>query len=91
MEEGRLLIYAIPCDQAWCGDCVFCQRPRINLCTSVRAATGGGVMLADKKSRFTHEGKPLYHFMGTSCFAEYSVRCGTLIFRPSCELHDVIT
>ena len=25
------------------------------------------------QSRFTYEGKPVYHFMGTSCFAEYTV------------------
>merc|ERR1719324_543538 len=30
-------------------------------------------MKADSKSRFTYEGKPLLHFMGTSSFAEYSV------------------
>lgn len=30
-------------------------------------------MRADGKSRFTYEGKPLYHFMGTSTFAEYTV------------------
>jgi len=65
--------HVIPCYQAYCGDCQFCKRPRINLCTSVRSATGTGVMKADMQSRFTHEGKPIYHFMGTSCFSEYSV------------------
>merc|ERR1719498_1717275 len=30
-------------------------------------------MKADSKPRFTYEGKPIYHFMGTSSFAEYSV------------------
>merc|ERR1719361_2400129 len=31
--------HVIPCYQAYCGSCKFCQRPGINLCTSVRAAT----------------------------------------------------
>jgi len=65
--------HVIPCYQAYCGCCKFCRRPRINLCTSVRAYTGKGVMQADGQPRFTYEGKPIYHFMGTSSFAEYSV------------------
>lgn len=66
--------HVIPCYQAYCGDCMFCKRPRINLCTSVRQYTGAGVMRADGKPRFTDKnGEPLYHFMGTSTFSEYTV------------------
>lgn len=65
--------HVIPCYQAYCGSCKFCKRPDINLCTSVRAATGNGVMSNDKKPRFTYEGKPVSHFMGTSSFSEYGV------------------
>eukprot|EP00401_Gymnodinium_catenatum_P037822 CAMPEP_0117496994 /NCGR_PEP_ID=MMETSP0784-20121206/20947_1 /TAXON_ID=39447 /ORGANISM="" /LENGTH=709 /DNA_ID=CAMNT_0005291989 /DNA_START=70 /DNA_END=2199 /DNA_ORIENTATION=- len=65
--------HVIPCYQAYCGDCKFCSRPNINLCTSVRAFTGKGVMAGDGKPRFTYEGKPIYHFMGTSSFSEYGV------------------
>eukprot|EP00929_Paragymnodinium_shiwhaense_P045870 TRINITY_DN23392_c0_g2_i1.p2 TRINITY_DN23392_c0_g2~~TRINITY_DN23392_c0_g2_i1.p2 ORF type:complete len:684 (+),score=230.80 TRINITY_DN23392_c0_g2_i1:74-2125(+) len=65
--------HVIPCYQAYCGDCKFCARPNINLCTSVRAYTGKGIMAGDGKPRFSYEGKPIYHFMGTSSFAEYSV------------------
>jgi S-(hydroxymethyl)glutathione dehydrogenase/alcohol dehydrogenase len=66
--------HVIPCYQAYCGDCKFCERPNINLCTSVRAATGGGVMLSDSKPRYhTMDGQPIFHFMGTSSFVEYSV------------------
>ena len=42
--------------QAYCGDCVFCKRPKINLCTSVRSATGAGLMKADMQPRFSYEG-----------------------------------
>merc|ERR1719161_3526968 len=65
--------HVIPCYQAYCGSCQFCKRPDINLCTSVRAATGKGVMLNDGKPRYTYNGQPIYHFMGTSSFVEYSV------------------
>jgi len=65
--------HVVPCYQAYCGDCKFCQRPKINLCTSVRGWTGRGVMRADDKPRFTANGKEIFHFMGTSCFAEYTV------------------
>jgi len=65
--------HVVPCYQAYCGSCKFCKRPDINLCTSVRAFTGKGVMAGDGKPRFSYEGKPIYHFMGTSSFSEYGV------------------
>ncbi|KAK2077358.1 hypothetical protein QBZ16_004992 [Prototheca wickerhamii] len=63
----------IPCYQANCGDCMFCKHPKSNLCTSVRAFTGKGVMKADGKPRFHCRGQDIFHFMGTSTFAEYTV------------------
>eukprot|EP00924_Labyrinthula_sp_SR-Ha-C_P010098 maker-scaffold_40-snap-gene-2.64-mRNA-1 protein AED:0.01 eAED:0.01 QI:106/1/1/1/1/1/2/595/396 len=69
----------IPCYQANCGVCKFCTHtnPETNLCSSVREATGQGVMLSDKKSRFSYEkdgnSVPIWHFMGTSTFSEYTV------------------
>eukprot|EP00397_Hematodinium_sp_SG-2012_P034407 GEMP01036905.1.p1 GENE.GEMP01036905.1~~GEMP01036905.1.p1 ORF type:complete len:260 (+),score=46.27 GEMP01036905.1:59-838(+) len=65
--------HVIPCYQAYCGDCTFCQRPNINLCTSVRNYTGRGVMRSDDKPRFVYQGKPISHFMGCSTFSEYTV------------------
>jgi len=35
--------------------------------------TGVGVMMNDMKSRFSVNGKPIYHFMGTSTFSQYTV------------------
>ena len=65
--------HVIPCYQANCGACQFCVHPRSNLCSAVRSWTGRGVMKGDDKPRFTYEGKPIYHFMGTSTFSEYTV------------------
>jgi len=65
--------HVIPCYQAECGECKFCKSGKTNLCGKVRSATGVGVMLSDCKSRFSVNGKPLYHFMGTSTFSQYTV------------------
>eukprot|EP00850_Spirogloea_muscicola_P002194 SM000008S22283 [mRNA] locus=s8:882010:885931:- [translate_table: standard] len=63
----------IPCYQAECRECNFCRSGKTNLCSKVRPATGKGVMLADGQSRFTYNGEPIYHFMGTSTFSQYTV------------------
>lgn len=65
--------HVIPCYQAFCGACKFCGSGKTNLCGSVRQWTGNGIMKADSKTRITCDGKPIYHFMGTSTFAEYTV------------------
>jgi len=70
----------IPCYQAYCGDvakppCEHCAHAKSNLCQHVRQWTGRGVMKAGDDTRFTlaSDGSPIYHFMGVSAFAEYSV------------------
>ena len=65
--------HVIPCYQANCHECEYCLHPRTNLCQAVRGWTGRGVMKNDDKPRFTYKGKPIFHFMGTSSFAEYTV------------------
>lgn len=64
--------HVIPCYTAQCRNCKFCRNPKTNLCQAVRATQGKGVM-PDGTSRFTCKGKQLYHFMGCSTFAEYTV------------------
>jgi len=65
--------HVIPCYQAECRECKFCKSGKTNLCGKVRAATGVGVMMNDRKTRFSIKGKPIYHFMGTSTFSQYTV------------------
>ncbi|AQK76093.1 formaldehyde dehydrogenase homolog1 [Zea mays] len=65
--------HVIPCYQAECKECKFCKSGKTNLCGKVRSATGVGVMMNDMKSRFSVNGKPIYHFMGTSTFSQYTV------------------
>jgi S-(hydroxymethyl)glutathione dehydrogenase/alcohol dehydrogenase len=65
--------HVIPCYQAECKECKFCKSGKTNLCGKIRSATGVGVMFNDRKSRFSANGKTIYHFMGTSTFSEYTV------------------
>ncbi|KAI3995741.1 hypothetical protein MKX01_007220 [Papaver californicum] len=65
--------HVIPCYQAECKECKFCKSGKTNLCGKVRSATGVGVMMSDRQSRFSENGKPIYHFMGTSTFSQYTV------------------
>ena len=55
-----------------CGQCKFCKSGKTNLCQAIRATQGQGLM-PNGSSRFSLDGKPLYHYMGTSTFAEYTV------------------
>jgi S-(hydroxymethyl)glutathione dehydrogenase / alcohol dehydrogenase len=64
--------HVIPLYTAECGECLFCKSGKTNLCTSVRATQGKGVM-PDGTSRFSYKGEPVYHYMGCSTFSEYTV------------------
>mmetsp|Transcript_25638 Transcript_25638/g.59155 ORF Transcript_25638/g.59155 Transcript_25638/m.59155 type:complete len:395 (-) Transcript_25638:200-1384(-) len=67
--------HVVPCYTPQCGEptCIFCMSPRTNLCPKIRSTQGQGVM-PDGTSRFTDkDGNVLYHFMGCSTMAEYTV------------------
>lgn len=53
-------------------DCKFIQSGKTNLCQTIRETQGKGVM-PDGTSRFSHEGREILHYMGTSTFSEYTV------------------
>lgn len=64
--------HVIPLYTAECRECKFCRSGKTNLCQAVRATQGRGLM-PDETSRFSLRGTPIYHFMGTSTFSEYTV------------------
>ncbi|KAJ3708596.1 hypothetical protein LUZ61_012301 [Rhynchospora tenuis] len=43
------------------------------MCDLLRINTDRGVMIGDGQSRFSINGKPIFHFVGTSTFSEYTV------------------
>ncbi|MCA8931840.1 MAG: S-(hydroxymethyl)glutathione dehydrogenase/class III alcohol dehydrogenase [Rhodospirillaceae bacterium] len=64
--------HVIPLYTPECRECEYCLHPKTNLCQKVRATQGQGLM-PDGSSRFSLNGKPLYHYMGCSTFANYTV------------------
>ncbi len=64
--------HVIPLYTPECRQCKFCLSRKTNLCQAIRATQGRGVM-PDGTSRFSIDGKPLFHYMGTSTFANHIV------------------
>jgi S-(hydroxymethyl)glutathione dehydrogenase / alcohol dehydrogenase len=64
--------HVIPLYTAECRQCKTCLSKKSNLCTSVRATQGKGVM-PDGTSRFSRKGETLYHYMGCSTFSNFTV------------------
>jgi S-(hydroxymethyl)glutathione dehydrogenase/alcohol dehydrogenase len=64
--------HVIPLYTPECGECKFCLSGKTNLCQKIRETQGQGLM-PDGTTRFYKDGEPIYHYMGTSTFSEYTV------------------
>lgn len=64
--------HVIPLYTPECRECEFCLHPKTNLCQAIRTTQGAGLM-PDGTSRFSFDGKPILHYMGTSTFARHTV------------------
>ena len=64
--------HVIPLYTPECGECKFCTSGKTNLCQKIRETQGKGLM-PDGTTRFSVDGKPVYHYMGCSTFSEYTV------------------
>jgi S-(hydroxymethyl)glutathione dehydrogenase/alcohol dehydrogenase len=64
--------HVIPLYTPECRQCEYCLNPKTNLCQAIRSTQGQGLM-PDGSSRFSLDGKPVLHYMGTSTFAQYTV------------------
>ena len=64
--------HVIPLYTPECRECDFCLHPKTNLCQAVRATQGQGLM-PDGTSRFSLNGDTIFHYMGCSTFANFSV------------------
>ena len=62
----------IPLYTPECRECDFCLNPKTNLCQSIRVTQGQGLM-PDNSSRFSLDGKPIFHYMGCSTFSNFTV------------------
>ncbi|MEQ9135209.1 MAG: S-(hydroxymethyl)glutathione dehydrogenase/class III alcohol dehydrogenase [Thalassobaculum sp.] len=64
--------HVIPLYTPECRECEYCLNPKTNLCQAIRSTQGKGLM-PDGSSRFSLNGKPLFHYMGCSTFSNYTV------------------
>ncbi|KFC62713.1 S-(Hydroxymethyl)glutathione dehydrogenase [Devosia sp. LC5] len=64
--------HVIPLYTPECRECYSCRSGKTNLCTAIRATQGQGLM-PDGTSRFSFEGKPIFHYMGCSTFSNFTV------------------
>jgi alcohol dehydrogenase class-P len=65
--------HVLPVFTGECKECRHCKSEESNMCDLLRINTDRGVMIGDGTSRFSINGKPIYHFVGTSTFSEYTV------------------
>jgi S-(hydroxymethyl)glutathione dehydrogenase/alcohol dehydrogenase len=64
--------HVIPLYTPECRECEYCLSRKTNLCQKIRITQGKGLM-PDGSSRFTYQGKPVFHYMGTSTFSNFIV------------------
>ncbi len=64
--------HVIPLYTPECRECEYCLNPKTNLCQKIRATQGAGLM-PDGSSRFSINGEKVFHYMGTSTFANFTV------------------
>jgi S-(hydroxymethyl)glutathione dehydrogenase/alcohol dehydrogenase len=64
--------HVIPLYTPECRECEYCLSRKTNLCQKIRITQGKGLM-PDGTSRFTCDGAPVFHYMGTSTFSNYIV------------------
>ena len=64
--------HVIPLYTPECRQCEYCTSGKTNLCQAIRVTQGQGV-LPDGTTRFSIDGEPIFHYMGTSTFANYTV------------------
>ncbi|MHA1525266.1 MAG: S-(hydroxymethyl)glutathione dehydrogenase/class III alcohol dehydrogenase [Alphaproteobacteria bacterium] len=64
--------HVIPLYTPECRQCDYCTSGKTNLCQAIRVTQGQGLM-PDGTSRFSLESEKLFHYMGTSTFANFTV------------------
>lgn len=64
--------HVIPLYTPECRECEYCLNPKTNLCQAIRSTQGAGLM-PDGTSRFSIGGEKIFHYMGTSTFANFTV------------------
>ncbi|XP_059068202.1 alcohol dehydrogenase-like 1 [Cryptomeria japonica] len=70
IEEGDMVI---PVFRPHCTECVDCKSTQSNMCDISSKSRIEGLMKSENGTRFSINGKPIYHFVGVSSFSEFTV------------------
>ncbi|PPD96917.1 hypothetical protein GOBAR_DD06051 [Gossypium barbadense] len=74
VEDMKIGDHVIPFFQGECGTCICCRSQKTNLCQKFGVNPLKSVMVNDGKTRFsTMDGNPIFHFLNTSTFSQYTV------------------
>lgn len=76
VEDVKVGDHVVPIFNGECGECIYCRSSKeTNLCGKFRVDPFKSVMVNDGKCRFSTKkhGKPIFHFLNTSTFTEYTV------------------
>lgn len=71
--------HVVPIFTGECGTCAYCESSKTNLCGTYRVNPFKSTMVSDNGTRFSVVDRssgapqPVYHFLNTSTFAEYTV------------------
>ena len=78
----------VPIFNGECGTCECCKCVKTNICTVFGVNPLMKVMASDGRSRFwSKDGKkPIYHFLNTSTFSEYSVLQSACVVKVGSQL-----
>lgn len=83
--------HVVPIFTGECGSCNNCQSDKTNLCGEFRVNPFKSTMVGDGKTRFSAVGPaggdhvPVYHFLNTSTFAEYTVLDSACVVKINSE------
>jgi S-(hydroxymethyl)glutathione dehydrogenase/alcohol dehydrogenase len=82
--------HVIPLYTPECGECAYCLSGKTNLCQKIRATQGQGLM-PDGTVRFYKDGEPIFHYMGTSTFSEFTIlpEISLAKINPEADLKEV--
>jgi alcohol dehydrogenase len=79
VEDIKAGDHVVPIFTGECSDCTNCKSQKTNLCNVFRVNAFKSTMVGDGKTRFSTVGPtggervPVYHFLNTSTFSEYTV------------------
>ncbi|XP_078152356.1 alcohol dehydrogenase-like 4 [Carex rostrata] len=91
VEDLKAGDHVVPIFTGECGSCNNCQSDKTNLCGEFRVNAFKSTMVGDGKTRFSAVGRaggdrvPVYHFLNTSTFSEYTVLDSACVVKINSE------